>query len=234
MKRKSIGIVTFMLVISLFTGCSNKTDNNATTNTNVSQEQSNPTTPTESEQSDSESTQAQTSTNTNYERGTWSDNIYTNKTLGFTFELPDNWTSLSLEQLNAISAAAEGEAIQEEEGVIYDLSVVSNDTGDGIQLVVGDLTSSGEGATALSAEVMAEIYKAQLQADGTEYTYKDPFNIEIAGQEYYVLAANDSTDNTTQWYMIRNNGKYIITFLGIFDTANEEAFKTHMARFKAI
>jgi len=230
MKTKAIGII--MLVMSLFAGCSNKTDDNTTTasqiQTEATVEQSNATTTLASTEQQSQAI------NSNYERGTWNDNVYTNKSLGFTFELPDNWTSLSLEQLNAISAATQGEAIQEEEGVVYDLSVVSNETGDGIQLVVGDLTSSGESATALSAEIMAEIYKAQLSADGTEYTYKEPFNMQIANQDYYVLAVDNPTDNTSQWYMIRNDGKYIITFLGMFDTGNEEEFKTHMARFKSI
>jgi len=161
-------------------------------------------------------------------------NIYTNKSLGFTFELPDNWNLLSLEQLNAISSAANGETIQEEDGVIYDLSVVSNDTGDGIQLVVGDLESSGDSITMLTPEIMAEIYKAQLSADGTEYIYKEPFNMQIANQDYYVLAVDNPTDNTSQWYMIRNNGKYIITFVGIFDTGNEEQFKTYIEMFKPI
>ncbi len=232
MKAKATGIITFMLIMSLFTGCSNKADNNTTS---ASQEQSNATTVSTENSSTTLSVEQQSQvTNSNYERGTWDNNVYTNKSLGFTFELPDNWTSLSLEQLNAISTATQGEAIQEEEGVVYDLSVVSNETGDGIQLVVADLTSSGESATALSAEVMAEIYKAQLSADGTKYTYKEPFNMQIANQEYYVLAVDNPTDNTSQWYMIRNNGKYIITFLGMFDTGNEEEFKTHMARFKSI
>lgn len=235
MKRKAIGIITFMLAISLFAGCGNKNENNTTTASSTIQEEQTTTSQQVTEASTATQTQASTTANANgYKRGTWDNNVYTNETLGFTFELPTNWTSLSLEQLNAISSMGQESEIKEEDGVVYDLSVVSNDTGDGIQLVVGDLSESGEGATALTPEFMAQIYKGQLEADGVNYTYKEPFNMTIAGQDYYVLAVDDPTDNTSQWYMIRNDGKYIITFLGIFDTANEEGFKNHMASFKAI
>lgn len=240
MKKISTLMIMLLLIIATLSACEKPAKTtNVTTKTETTLSEID-TTKEETTLSGTEETTTLSGTENNsgkYKKGNWNGNIYTNEILGFTYELPNNWKSLSNDEVNSLvmlGGGSEEEKIEDEEDIIYDFTIMSNDINSTLQLVVADMSSLGEAASIMSAEIMATEYKSELESDEIDYKYSDNFNMTIAGQEYLAFFADDPNDNTSTWYITRNDGKYVITFVASINTNEAEEFKALMNEFKAI
>ncbi len=159
------------------------------------------------------------------ERGTWSDDVYTNTFSGVTYTLPEGWVAATDEEIKSImNTGAEAAGIDDTTmdianmKVVYDAFVADQATGTNIIFSFENLKLS-IGGTGMDEKEYVEAVKSQLTSVGNiSYTTGDEYNKEVCGEQWYVLETKPDTGNMEQYYLVRRIGNYmaniIVTIVG--------------------
>lgn len=100
-----------------------------------------------------------------YAAGVWTDNVYTNESLGMTFPLPEGWQYGTQEELAAMMGSGQEVTGYTDEELsatdpIYDLYIYNNSTGASIMMMAEDMSVYGD----ISAEEYLESVSSELGA----------------------------------------------------------------------
>ena len=120
-----------------------------------------------------------------YEAGIWTDNVYTNTSLGMTFTLPEGWewvTGMTDEELDSAD-------------VIYDLYIYNPTTGSSMMLMAENLEDYGN----ISAEEYISSLSEELQSyedQGITYEMGETQTKMLGNTEFLLLDANAEYSGT--------------------------------------
>lgn len=157
-----------------------------------------------------------------YVRGVWTDNVYTNNYLGFSFTLPENWVIASDEELMTMLDTASEDLSEDmkkkydlaiEKAVsFFDFAIFNVSTGETVMLHVEDLTKNALGV----------LYTEDNYIDIVERDFKDSVDLEIEVYERSNVSfafgkfrsMKINIENLmTQEYLVTKDGKYMISFM---------------------
>lgn len=153
---------------------------------------------------------------TKFERGTRTDEAYTNTSAGLAFVKPSGWvfyTDDQLEQTFKVSKdlLKDPDAMDKADvSSLYEFMAVDSSTGNNVGLVV----AKGNGVT--SVEKYVEQVKKELSdqiTDGMTVTFSDgTSNVKLGDGTWVTYSAQVSTNgvNMTQYYFARKVGRYFL------------------------
>lgn len=125
-------------------------------------------------------------------RGTWTDNVYTNESLGLTFTMPESWTKMDdATILSMMGSSATEISIEDDE--VYDMMALDANNGDNVIIMMVKTQDGG----ILSLDNYITVLSAQM---GTEGTVGDTFEQELGGVTYKVMPV--SSDGLDQYHML--------------------------------
>lgn len=138
-----------------------------------------------------------------YEAGVWTDNVYTNASLGMTFALPENWeygTAEELEQIQDSGQEVTGMTDEELESanVIYDIYIYNPETGSSIMMMAEDVKDYGN----ITAEDYIASLSEQLQSyedQGISYELNETQTRTLGSTDFLFLEANAEYQGTAMY-----------------------------------
>lgn len=147
-----------------------------------------------------------------YEAGVWTDNVYTNASLGMTFTLPEGWeygTAEDIEQVQSSGQEVTGLTDEELEAtdVIYDIYIYNPTTGSSIMMMSEDLSDYGN----ITAEEYISSLSTQLQAyedQGITYELGETQTKTLGATEFLLLDANAEYQGTSMYQCYGVTEKY--------------------------
>lgn len=200
-----------LAICTMLVGCSS--NQNPTSDTDVEETTVNEITETE-ETSTSEEEKI-------FERGTVSDNVYTNTSIGINIEVPEGYVALSDEQLNSLvmnSAESKGidnfqEAI-ESQAVTYDFGMI-DPTGNGSVLVgIENLVIEGADGLVNNEEEYLTFATANLSANpNTEYSFSDIYDFPMTNDTWKAIDAIDDVNGINSTIIVKCHGDYVISII---------------------
>lgn len=134
-----------------------------------------------------------------YRKGYWAENTFVSRYTDLLFNLPENWSKFSAEDIENLGAK-----MGISDGVVYDMAVTSP-KGESVMMLGEDLTKI-ENGTELKEKEYAESIAENLKKS-TDYTYttSETEKVKLLGKEYVKFEATvkDGTIEKTQWYVTR-------------------------------
>ncbi len=152
-------------------------------------------------------------------RGTVTDKVYKNESLGITFTAPAGWTFYTDDQLaelmNITKDVFKDSELFDSESIAssIDFMAIDTATSNNVNLAVENLKRTA--STKITVEEYLEKAKKQIneQMEGMTFTFSDGGKSTLGGNEYTVLKANCTFNGVslTQYLYIRKVGNYMIT-----------------------
>ena len=176
--------------------------------------------------------QSETKETAIYEAGVWSDNVYTNSSLGITFNLPEGWSYGTSEELAALqSQGSEIAGTSEEEmdavndRMIYDFYIYSADGSENVIMMAEDLSKYGD----ITAKQYIDIVSAQLtglDSEAVSYEISDTKEIKLGNSTFVTMAADAvySGVNVHQYYAVTEMSGQLITMIITAPAENCDTF----------
>lgn len=147
-----------------------------------------------------------------YEAGVWTDNVYTNASLGMTFALPEGWeygTSEEIEQVQDSGQEVTGMTDEELESanVMYDIYIYNPATGSSIMMMAENVQDYGN----ISAEEYISSLSEQLQSyedQGITYELNETQTKTLGNTDFLFLEANAEYQGTAMYQCYGVTEKY--------------------------
>ena len=152
-----------------------------------------------------------------YEAGVWTDNVYTNTSLGMTFALPEGWQIGTEEEMNAVQDKGQevtGDTGSADASEAYDLYIYNSSTGSNIAMMAEDMSAFGD----ITAQEYIESLSQQLSSyadQGITYTMNEIGTKTIGNTEFVSLdgIAEYQSNNIYQCYAVTEMGGKMITMI---------------------
>lgn len=173
-------------------------------------------------------------------QGSWNDNVYTNEFAEIQMTLPDDWTYSSKEQMaelmqvgsEYLTDEAKFEAELSEMSLVYCAVVYDTATGNSIAVILE------KQYTNLDAEQYIDIISQKLldSFEEIQYTIDDIGTQSICGKEYITCQATLTQNKTSQTYLARRVGDYMVDIIitNVNAEANDESAANLLNVFTAI
>ena len=200
MKKVIVAILMATMICSLTACGGNNKTGDASSNASVSAEQADASVSAEKEAKDEPQ----------YEAGVWTDNVYTNTSLGMTFTLPEGWQIGTEEEMNAVQDKGQevtGGTGSADASEAYDLYIYNATTGSNIAMMAEDMSMFGD----ITAQEYVESLSEQLSSyadQGITYTMNAIGTKTIGNTEFVSLdgIAEYQSNNIYQCYAVTEMG----------------------------
>ncbi len=207
MKKVIVAILMATMICSL-TACGGNNKTGDASDPSVSAEQS-----ADNEQSAGEEAKDEPQ----YEAGVWTDNVYTNTSLGMTFTLPEGWQIGTEEEMNAVQDKGQevtGDTQTADASEAYDLYIYNPTTGSNIAMMAEDMSVFGS----VTAQEYVESLSQQLTSyadQGITYTMNEIGTKTIGNTEFVSLdgIAEYQSNNIYQCYAVTEMSGKMITMI---------------------
>lgn len=174
-----------------------------------------------------------------FEKGEWTDGVYSNSQAGISITLPEGWTAFTEEELKQVMNVGYDQ-LSEDQKKLYDLNQQNQQT-------IYDLGASWEdgqssffflvenlGRSPISAKMSEETYlnviKKQLGDTQLAYTYGDIMEREIAGNTWKVLPTECM--GLVQWYTVHKNEKRMEAMIITVPDSSQEIIEDVLSHVK--
>ena len=163
-----------------------------------------------------------------FARGSWAGERFENQSLGVVFTLPAGWSAYTDEQIDAMmDSGADNLSDGQQQGyeqskqqTIFDMVATAAEGLPAVQLAAEKMP-----VAALTEKNYLQILKKQLEAVAApQYdTSADVFSLEVAQETFQVLPV--TAEGVHQWYMVRQQGDYMVTIIATFAEGQEETMR---------
>lgn len=167
-------------------------------------------------------------------RGTWENDVYSNKYMGFSFAQPEGWnhsTDTQMADLFSLGSSALSEDGTfnydlEKEQNIYDMFCMEPLSGDSIAIMYEKLLVD------VTMESYLDIVKEQIAPEDTsdDMDFVDEGTVTIAGEEYDFFEIEYISTGARQTYSIRQIGDHMTVIL-ITDASPDETSKAAIIEY---
>ena len=207
MKKRAVAILMAAMICSLTACGGNNKTGDTSSNTSASAEQADA----------SVSAEEEAKNEPQYEAGVWTDNVYTNTSLGMTFTLPEGWQIGTEEEMNAVQDKGQevtGDTGSADASEAYDLYIYNSSTGSNIAMMAEDMSAFGD----ITAQEYIESLSQQLSSyadQGITYTMNEIGTKTIGNTEFVSLdgIAEYQSNNIYQCYAVTEMGGKMITMI---------------------
>lgn len=160
-----------------------------------------------------------------YEKGSWTGSVYTNKTLGLTFTLPEGWMIADEDNIEKTVGGNEAVGGNEQKDdkkadkkneSPYDFMIVNAETNDNLLLLAEDVSTAMGGSGMTETDYLTTIKTNLISGQQTTYTPGEITTAEIAGQTYSkmeVAVLYNGYISLTQTYYCRKVGDHMLSFI---------------------
>lgn len=156
-----------------------------------------------------------------FTRGSVTDGVYSNESLGINITVPTGFVALSDEQLNSlVTASADSKGIDnfqdaiDSQVVTYDFGMVDGSGNGSVLVGIENLALEGaEGLVNNESEYLAFV-TANLSADpNAAYTFSDVYEFTGLQDSWYAVDCTESNNQVNSIILVKYLGKYVATII---------------------
>lgn len=207
-------LLVLVALCLLMAGCSSNTPTEQTQSTST------PSSAAAEETTTPEAT-VETTEDFTFTRGSVTDGVYSNESLGINITVPTGFVALSDEQLNSlVTASADSKGIDnfqdaiDSQVVTYDFGMVDGRGNGSVLVGIENLALEGaEGLVNNESEYLAFV-TANLSADpNAAYTFSDVYEFTGLQDTWYAVDCAESNNQVNSIILVKYLGKYVATII---------------------
>lgn len=161
-----------------------------------------------------------------YSVGAWNESgVFENKSIGMKFELPDNWTSLSQDEMDQMLDGKVGsmtDAQIEDMKKTFNYELIIQNNYQSIQCITEDLERSLKDSTTTEKEYIELIKKQNSSSEDYKLVFEATYTKTIAGKEFVILPVSVNNDTMNQFYALHKEDGYMVQIIATYYPESED------------